>query len=87
MLDHGCISILDYPTNGFNYVLIMIKTKNSPVPPCNKKYKLYYKDGGATMLIAKNLTYGTALAISKIVKRYVEDCGSKLEGTFLSPKL
>ena len=60
--------------------------KAKPVPPCDKSYKLYYKDGGATMLIAKNMTYGGARFISSFVKKYLEDHGTKLEGVFLSPK-
>lgn len=69
-------------------IKVPVKSKrDKPVPPCNKKYKLYYKDGGATMLIARNMTYSGALYLSKFVKRYLEDHGTRLEGVFLSPKL
>lgn len=61
--------------------------KGSAPPPCNRKYKLYYKDGGATMLIAKNMTYSGALYLSNFIKKYLEDHETKLEGQFLSPKL
>ena len=74
-------------TNG-KFIQVPVKPKRGkPVPPCNKKYKLYYKDGGATMLIARNMTYSGALFLSKFIKKYLEDHDTKLEGVFLSPKL
>lgn len=55
-------------------------------PPCDRKYKLFYKDGGATMLIARNMTYSGALFLSKFIKKYLENHNTKLEGNFLKPK-
>ena len=60
--------------------------KVSPVPPCDKSYKLYHKDGNSTMLIAKGLTYTGCMYLSKMIKDYLEQHGTKLEGSFLSPK-
>ena len=61
-----------------------VRTK--PVPPCDKSYKLYHKDGNSTMLIAKGLTYTGCMYLSKMIKDYLEQHGTKLEGSFLSPK-
>lgn len=55
-------------------------------PPCDKSYKLYHKDGNSTMLLAKGLTYTGCMYLSKMIKDYLEQHGTKLEGIFLSPK-
>lgn len=57
--------------------------KNSP--PCDRTYKMYYKSGGATILIAKNMTYTGVKFLGKMIEDYLEKHNTKLEGSFLKP--
>jgi len=43
------------------------------------------KSGPATMIIAKNMTYTGVLYLSKFIKNYLQEHGTKLEGDFLKP--
>lgn len=37
------------------------------------------------MIIAKNMTYTGVLYLSKFIKNYLQEHGTKLEGNFLKP--
>jgi hypothetical protein len=59
--------------------------KKKPIPPCDRNYKMVLKSGPATMIIAKNMTYTGVLYLSKFIKNYLQEHGTKLEGDFLKP--
>lgn len=59
--------------------------KDKPIPPCDKNYKLYFKSGGNTTLIAKNMTYSGAKYLGNYIKNYLKKHGTQLEGNFLKP--
>lgn len=65
-----------------------IKKRNQITVPIRSdvqknKVKLYFKQGGCTMCICKNVTRLAADNIALYVDRLVKDCHTKLEGSFL----
>lgn len=54
-------------------------------PPCDRTYKMYFKSGGATVLLAKNMTYTGVKFLSDMIENYLKKHDTSLEGSFLKP--
>ena len=54
------------------------KTQQEP-----KRVRVHFKSGNATILICKGIDHYDAIRLESRIKRYLNDIGVKLEGTFI----
>lgn len=52
----------------------------------NKKFRLFFKSGGASILVAKGLTKNEIYILTKQFESNLKNYDSKLEGVWLSVK-
>lgn len=52
----------------------------------NKRFRLFFKSGGASILVAKELTKNEIVILTKQFKNNLKNYDSKLEGVWLSVK-
>lgn len=52
----------------------------------NKRFRLFFKSGGASILVAKGLTKNEIIILTKQFENNLKNYDSKLEGVWLSVK-